>query len=247
MLSPTIILVNTQLPENIGATARAMSNFGLGKLYLVKPREAFPNKRAYDLAGHAAFILDNAKLFATTQEAISGFERVYAATARNREMVKPVYTPLQAAGHIEQEKRTTAILFGPERTGLTNEDTNIADGIITIPTSSEFSSLNIAQSVVVIAYQWLQVAITSDAHSANKLNNKSELATKGELLNFFDHLERRLDAVNFWKVPEKKEKMWTNLQNIFARNSLTEQEIRSLHGVISSLQEPMPANKKSKN
>lgn len=236
MSAPAIILVNTQMPENIGAAARAMLNFGLKRLILVAPREPFPNKRAYDLAGSAANILDEATVFEHTKEAVAGFARIYASTARNREMVKPVYTPAQAAGLIEKDSIPAAILFGPERTGLTNDDSAIADGIITIPTSSEFSSLNIAQSVVVIGYQWFQVAQQTSL-LPELLNNKSEFASKGEIQGFLDHLERRLDKADFWKVPQKKQKMWINLQNMFARNQLTEQEVRSLHGVIASLQD----------
>ena len=230
-MTTTILLINTQLPENIGAAARAMMNFGIQELRLVAPREQFPNKRAYDLAGHAAEILDNAKIFATTREAVADLERVYAATARNREMVKPVYNPLAACQKIHNETIKTGIMFGPERTGLTNEDITIADAIITIPTSTEFSSLNVAQSVVVIAYQLLESKLETTAI----MPNKSEFASKAELQAFFNNLEKKLDAVDFWKVPEKKQKMWLNLQNIFTRANLTEQEVRTLYGVVAEL------------
>ncbi len=233
--TPSIVLVNTQLPENIGAAARAMMNFGLQELRLVAPREEFPNKRAYDLAAHAAPILDNARIFSTTAEAVADCKRVYASTARSREMVKTVYTPLEAAHRMADEHVSTAILFGPERTGLTNEDVSIADSIITVPTASDLSSLNIAQSVVVVAYQWFQTTCNLPL-AASHLHHKSEFATKEELQGFFYHLERRLDAADFWKVAEKKPKMWMNLQNIFTRASLTEQEVRTLHGVIAALQ-----------
>lgn len=231
-MPPAIILVNTQMPENIGATARAMLNFGLTELVLVKPREDFPNQTAYNLAGHAEKILDNAKIFENTRDAVAQFERVYAATARMREMVKPVYTPLTASIQIESENLKSAIMFGPERSGLINDDVTIADAIITIPTSTELPSLNIAQSVVAIAYQYFQIA-NKTAEIA--LNNKSNLAKKEEITNFLDFLERKLDESDFWKVPEKKQKMLNNLQNIFTRASLTEQEVRTLHGVIAEL------------
>ncbi len=234
LATPVIILVNTQLPENIGAAARAMKNFGLSELRLVAPREPFPNKRAYDLAGHAPEILDNAKLFQTTREAVADMKKVYAATARSREMVKAVYTPAESSGLIAKEKVPAGILFGPERTGLTNEDVTIADSVITIPTANEFTSLNVAQSVVVIAYQLFQSTCNLE-HATGNLIHKSEFASKEELQNFFNHLERRLDEVDFWKVAEKKPKMWLNLQNIFTRASLTEQEIRTLHGVLAAL------------
>lgn len=240
-MAPSIILVNTQLPENIGAAARAMMNFGLSDLRLVAPREEWPNKRAYDLAGHAAPILDAARVFATTREATSDMHRVYAATARSREMVKPVLNPQEAMEAVHSEDVPTAILFGPERSGLTNDDVTCADSIITIPTESALASLNIGQSVVVIAYQWLQ----SGGHTqsgkgttgpnASPVSPKNPFATKEELQVFYDHLERALDDVNFWKVADKKPKMWLNLRNIFARASLTNQEVRSLHGVIAEL------------
>ncbi len=222
------------MPENIGATARAMMNFGLKDLLLVAPRDGWPNKRAYELASHAAPVLDNAKLFATTQEAVAGFKRIYAATARNREMVKPVFTPDEGTKKIVDEALPTAILFGPERTGLTNEDVAIADSIITIPTS-DLASLNIAQSVVVLAYQWFVNESNIGVSTQDNLNNKSPFVSKEELQGFFNHLESMLDNVDFWKVPEKKEKMWMNLQNIFTRNNLTEQEVRTLRGVIAEL------------
>lgn len=232
MKNPVIILVNPQLPENIGATARAMKNFGLKELRVVAPREKFPSKRTYDLASHAADIIDNAKLFETTRESIEDIKMVYAATARSREMVKPVFAPPEATVKMVKENVKTAILFGPERTGLSNEDVTAADRIITIPTASEMTSLNIAQSVVVIAYQWLLSSSKSSHKSFTPA--KSALATKKELQGFFDHLERRLDEVDFWKVYEKKNKMWMNVQNIFMRANLTEQEVRTLHGIIAA-------------
>jgi tRNA/rRNA methyltransferase len=265
----SIVLVNTQLPENIGASARAMMNFGLSDLRLVAPREEWPNKRAYDLAGHAGPILDSARIFATTREAVADMSRVYAATARSREMVKSVFTPNEGMELIRREALPTAILFGPERSGLTNDDVSCADAIITIPTASTLASLNIGQSVVVLAYQWLlssrgaAVAQATDEITGSQARDpalllrspqddvqkgttgpnsspvvhKSAFATKEEIQVLLDHLERELDAVDFWKVADKKPKMWLNLRNIFTRASLTEQEVRTLHGVIACLKE----------
>ena len=241
--APSIVLINTQLPENIGAAARAMMNFGLKDLRLVAPRETWPNKKAYDLAGHAAPILDAAGVFATTREAVADLGRVYATTARAREMVKTVFTPPEAAKRMHRAKTRVGVLFGPERTGLTNDDLAIADAAITIPTAPSLASLNIAQSVVVMAYQWFQVSETRDSgkrttgSAASSAMHKSPSATKKELTNFFDHLERELDEVDFWKVAAKKPKMWLNLRNIFARAELTDQEVRTLHGVIAALKE----------
>lgn len=236
MSVPVVILVNTQLSENIGAAARAMKNFGLSQLRLVAPRDAFPNKRAYDLAANAADILDSAKVYATTREATADLERVYASTARSREMVKAVYTPSEGVVRMEEEKLSVGILFGPERTGLTNDDVSICDAVITISTA-ELASLNIAQSVVVMAYEWFRLRGALPEGGVGRLVHKSEFASKKELQGFFDHLERRLDEVDFWKVYEKKQKMWINLQNIFSRANLTEQEVRTLHGVIAALGE----------
>lgn len=236
LTSPAIILVNTQLPENIGACARGMMNFGLTDLRLIVPRETWPNTRAYDLAAHAASILDKAVLFNTTQEAVADIQRVYAATARPREMVKPVLSPQEATKQMHEENLPSAILFGPERTGLTNDDLALADAIITIPTAAALASLNVAQSVVVIAYQFF----AQQKQINSPLTPKSPLATKQELQGFFDHLERELDAIDFWKVADKKQKMWLNLRNIFSRAHLSEQEVRSLHGVVAELRKSTP-------
>ena len=235
MQKPTIILVRTQMPENIGAAARAMMNFGLSALRLVSPREQFPDQRAYDLAGHASEILDNTKVFANVADAVADMQVLYATTARRRDLQKSEYTPLKAAQAIAEQGLKTAILFGPERTGLENEDLKLVDAIITIPTAGGLASLNIAQSVVVIAYQLFDLSLKADATLDS---SASEPANKSELQGLFDHLERKLDEVNFWKVPTKKAKMWQNLQSIFARSKLSEQEVRSLHGVIATINLP---------
>jgi tRNA/rRNA methyltransferase len=241
-LTPSIVLVQTQLPENIGAAARAMMNFGLSDLRLVAPRDGWPNSRAYDLAGHAASVLDTVRVFDSVRDAVADCRRVYAATARAREMVKPVFAPAEAMQIMaQQEQSNVAILFGPERTGLANDDVAIADTIITIPTSPSLASLNVGQSVVVLAYEWckvsgdrLQVTATT-SQEASAIGGKSPAATKQELQGFLDRLEQGLDEVDFWKVDEKKPKMWLNLQNIFTRANLTEQEVRTLHGVVAEL------------
>ncbi len=259
--SPSIILVNTQLPENIGAAARAMMNFGLGELRLVAPREAWPHERAYDLAGSASSILDNARVFPTLKDAVADRQYVYAATARGREMMKPVFIPHDAMKNIgEKAQENVAFLFGPERTGLSNDDLAIADAIITIPTAPSLASLNVGQSVVVLAYEYFtsfrrkpesqasvlaldpavkpqddEVNRTTTSADASLVGQRNPPATKQELQGFLDRLERELDAVDFWKVDDKKPKMWLNLRNIFTRNSLTEQEVRTLHGVMAEL------------
>lgn len=250
--SPSIVLINTQLPENIGATARAMMNFGLDELRLVAPREGWPHTRAYDLAGTASPILDKAKVFPTLSEAVADRQYVYAATARGRDMTKPVFTPPDAMKNIsEKAQGNVAFLFGPERTGLSNDDVAVADAIITIPTAPSLASLNIGQSVVVLAYEWYQALGEMDearnrgsvplqhrgttGPESSSLGERNPPASKQELQGFLDRLERELDAVDFWKVDDKKPKMWLNLRNIFTRNNLTEQEVRTLHGVMAEL------------
>lgn len=240
-INPSVVLVQTQLPENIGAAARAMLNFGLTDLRLVSPRDGWPNKRAYDLAAHAGKVLDDAKLFSSVSEAVADCTRVYAATARAREMVKPVFTPAQAMESMHASCEPTAWLFGPERTGLSNDDVALADAIITIPAHAEFTSLNVGQSVVVLAYQYFALHKNSASSypttgpEASPVGSKSPLASKQELQVFFNRLEKELDDVDFWKVDDKKPKMWLNLRNIFSRAGLTEQEVRTLHGVIAEL------------
>lgn len=219
-----------------------MMNFGLSDLRLVAPREEWPHQRAYDLAASAAPILDSAKVFASLREAVAGCQHVYAVTARSREMIKPVYAPKEAMERILRHgAEHAALVFGPERTGLSNDDIAIADAIITIPTSPELASLNVGQSVVVLAYEWFQasaggfaITATTGRH-ASPVGEKFPPASKQELQGFLDKLERELDAVDFWKVDDKKPKMWLNLRNIFTRNELTEQEVRTLHGVVAEL------------
>lgn len=236
------------MPENIGAAARAMKNFGLTELVLVSPRETWPSQRAYDLAAHAGDVLDNAKVVSSVSEAVADCCHVYAATARPREMVKPVFTPYDAVQKMTDDVGPVAWLFGPERTGLENDDIAIADAIITIPTATELASLNVGQSVVVLAYQWLAVQVQDAAvkgttgPEASPIGKRSQLASKQELEGFLGRLEQKLDAIDFWKVVDKKPKMWLNLRNIFTRSQLTEQEVRTLQGVISELSAPSGIN-----
>jgi len=231
------------MPENIGAAARAMANFGLKELRLVVPRDGWPNPRAYTLAGHASSILDAAKVFMSTREASADCTTLYATTARGREMVKPTLTPLEAMQTIAHAtKGKSGFLFGPERTGLTNDDVTLCDALVTIPTASGQASLNVAQSVVVLCYQWfthhtadVTPLVQTTGKQASPIAGKSPPASKEELSQFFDQLESALDAADFWNVAEKKPRMWLNLRNIFTRAALTEQEVRSLHGVIGVL------------
>ncbi len=222
---PVIVLVAPQMGENIGAAARAMGNFGLSDLRIVTPRDGWPNPTAKSVAAHALPIIESARIFDTLAEAIADCHHVYATTARLRELNKPTVTARQyptLAGK-------TAILFGRENNGLSNEEIALAHSILTIPTHPACPSINIAQAVLLAAYEWYQ---QQQDYAAPVLELPAE---HQELSGFFDQLEASLDDVNFWKVSEKKEKMWQNLRAIFLRSAPSYQEIQSLRGMIRSL------------
>lgn len=228
---PAMILVDPQMGENIGAAARVMKNFGVSDLRLVRPRDGWPNPKAIDMAKHASDVIENAKIFETTQEAVADLTYVGATSARMRDMVKPLYTPRQATEYLVKEAKT-GILFGPERMGLCNEDIVLADCLVTIPVSEEYPSINLAQSVAIISYEW---KVWQDVQPAPLKPPQSPMAPKSELIGLFEHLEGCLDAKGFYAVPEKRPKMVQNLRNIFQRSGLSEQEVRTLRGVIRCL------------
>jgi tRNA/rRNA methyltransferase len=233
---PAIVLVAPQLGENIGAAARAMMNCGLGDLRLVRPRDGWPNDKAVAAASGADAVLDRARLFDSAEEAIADLRRVYATTARHRGMIKRVATPRRAAAEIRKwtaRGEPVGILFGPERTGLLNEDIALADAVISVPLNPGFASLNLAQSVLILAYEWFQAG---DATPPSRLvTNETRPATKAELLNFFAHLETQLDACGFLRNIEKRPGMVRNIRNLFQRAGLTRQEVRTLHGIVAEL------------
>jgi len=234
--APAIVLVAPQLGENIGATARAMANGALTELRLVRPRDGWPNRKADANAVGAIDILDAVQLFPTTEAAIADMNAVYATTARHRGMTKRVLTPHAAVAEIRSRLgagERAAILFGPERTGLEIVDIALADAVIAVPLNPAFSSLNLAQAVMILAYEWYQ-ALT-DAPAERLVTNRSMPAPKKKLHAFFEHLEAELDDAGFFPVPEKRPSMVRNLRNVFERANLTVQEIRTLHGVVARL------------
>jgi tRNA/rRNA methyltransferase len=235
---PCVILVEPQLGDNVGATARAMANFGLSELRLVKPRDGWPNPRAWVAASGADRILDAAKLFATVEEAIADCSYVLATTARAHDQAKPVVSPEQAAREIAPRiaaGEMVGVLFGRERYGLENEEVGLADRIVTLPVNPAFASLNLAQAVLVIAYEWFKLA--SDGGLPFRMPQKSEPASKEQLLAFFANLERELERVEFFRPPEKRATMQINLRNIFNRMQATRQDIQTLQGVIMAIAE----------
>jgi tRNA/rRNA methyltransferase len=238
MGGPLVILVEPQLGENIGAAARAMANFGLSRLRLVRPRDGWPNVQARRSASGADRILDEARLFDTVEEAIADCNFLFAATARQHDQAKPVVgadeaarlaVPRAAAGE------TVAFMFGRERNGLENDEVGLADAILTLPINPAFASLNLSHAVAVVAYEWLKAS--SGGKLPFSMPEKSAPAPKEQLLAFFTDLERELERVEFFRPPEKHTTMVVNLRNIISCMRPTQQDIHTLHGVILALAE----------
>lgn len=235
---PIVVLVAPQLGENIGTTARAMANFGLARLRLVRPRDAWPNTHAYRAASGADRVLDNAQLFDTLEDAIADCVMVLATTARAHDQAKPVHAADEAAqlmAPIIAAGENVALLFGRERWGLENVEVGLADRIVTLPVNPAFASLNLAQAVIILAYEWFKH--TSGGALPFAMPRKSMPAPKEQMASFFTDLERELDRVEFFRPPEKHQTMLVNLRNIFTRMEPTRQDIQTLHGVILALAE----------
>lgn len=236
--NPVIILVEPQLGENIGAAVRAMANFGLSSMRLVAPRDGWPNPQAKASASGADHVLEAICVFDTVDEAIADLHVIYATTRRRRDLAKPVVGPVDGVQamiqHADCGKRV-GILFGRERWGLTNDEVALADEILTLPVVPEFASLNIAQAVLAVAYEWRKHILNNDMWTPFTKNDVPA-ATKEELLAFFKHLERALDAVHFFRPPEKRTHMVRNLRVLFQRAALNGNEVRTLRGVIAALE-----------
>jgi len=233
---PIVVLVEPQLGENIGAAARAMANFGLRRLRLVKPRQEWPNPRAKVMAAGADGILESAQLFDTLAAAIADCALVLATTARAHDQAKPVIGAEEAARlmapHVAGGE-AVAVVFGRERNGLENEEVALADHIVTLPVNPAFASLNLAQAIVIVAYEWFK-QVSSGALPFT-MPVKSKPAPKQQLAAFFASLERELEKVEFFRPEEKRTTMRINLQNIFQRMQPTQQDIQTLHGVITAI------------
>lgn len=233
---PAIILCEPQLGENIGATARAMANFGLWDLRLVSPRDGWPNERAIASASKADHVISRTRVFASTEAAIADLSLVYATTARRRDMQKDVLGPEAAslclAEHIGAGSGA-GLLFGRERWGLYNEEVALADAIVTLPVEVAFASLNIAQAVLVMAYEWRR---QSGAGQLLFNGREAEPASKADLVGLFEHLEGALDHSGFFTSPDKRPTVVNNLRAMLGRGAFTAQEVRTLRGVISSLE-----------
>ena len=235
---PVVVLVEPQLGENIGAAARAMANFGLSRMRLVRPRQGWPNGKARIMAVGADRILDGAVLYDTLEEAIGDCSFVFAATARAHDQAKAVVGPEEAAAQAAPRVasgETVAFVFGRERNGLENDEVALADRIVTLPVNPAFASLNLAQAIVIVAYEWFKLA--SGGALPFTTPNKSAPAPKQQLLAFFASLERELEKVEFFRPPDKRETMQINLRNIITRMQPSHQDIQTLHGVIMAIAE----------
>jgi tRNA/rRNA methyltransferase len=232
---PAIILVAPQLGENIGTAARAMANCGLGDLRLVRPRDGWPSDKAVAAASGADRVLAQARLYPSVEAAIGDLAHVYAATARDRYMVKRELTPRAAAAEMRgflAADEACGVLFGPERTGLVNDQIALADTVLTVPLNPAFSSLNLAQAVLIVGYEWFTAKTEPKPEILH--TGHSRPADKVELLRFFEHFEEALDQSGFLRQPDKRPSMTRNLRNLFQRAGCTEQELRTLHGVITA-------------
>ncbi len=245
--APSVVLCNPQLGENIGMAARAMANFGLFDLCLVSPREGWDPERAEAAAAGAVETVINAGIFNDLPSCLQGVNHVYATTARPRYMTKEVMTPEQAARDMRARigrGEKVAIMFGRERFGLNNDEVSLADVIITAPVNPAYASLNIAQAVLLVGYEWFKSEATSlgqatPQHAAlagpGLQMPDTQPATKDELYGFFAHLEEELATAGFFKSEKMRPSMIRNIRNIFTRGTLSQQEVSTLRGIVSSL------------
>lgn len=237
---PVIILVNPQLGENIGQAARAMANFGLGALRLVAPRDGWPSEPARRAASAgAARVIEEVALFPTVEAAIGDLHFLCATSARGRQMSKPTLSleaGLAALRTRQEAGRRCGVLFGPERAGLENDHVALADILISAPVGTGFPSLNLAHAVLLVCYEiGRQAAGPAPAPGRPAATVAAPPATRAELLQFFEHLERELDASGFLRPPEKRPALVANIRSLFERVELSQQEVRTLRGVIASL------------
>ncbi|MEP4379514.1 MAG: RNA methyltransferase [Alphaproteobacteria bacterium] len=233
---PRIVLIEPQLSENVGAVARAMLNCGLNRMSLVNPREGWPNAKAEPMAAGATEVLDAVQVFATPEQAVADLTAVYATTARPRELTVRVLTPREAAADMRAAQargENVGVLFGPERSGLTNDHVALADRIISVPLNPAYSSLNLAQAVLLVAYEWFTAGDETPPDTVTMSGTR--MAAKSELIDLFGRLETELDAGGFFRAPDLRPSVMRNLMSMLQRARLTDQEVRTFHGMISAL------------
>src|SRR6266852_12510 len=238
LAGPVVILVEPQLGENIGMAARAMGNFALSRLRIVNPRDGWPNVSAQRAAAGADHILDHVELFDTVEQAVADLDLLFATTAGAHDQAKPVLAPPAAAreiaGHIASGGKA-GVLFGRERYGLQNDEVALANRIVTFPVNPGFASLNLAQAVLLMGYEWFKLSTEGALPFA--MPERSERASQHQMQAFFENLVRELDKVEFLRPAEKRDTMLVNLRNIFARMEPTKQDMHTLHGVVMAIAE----------
>lgn len=234
---PSFVLVRPQMGENIGASARAMLNFGLDRMRIVAPRDGWPNPRAVAMAsGAAGQVLDHAGVFQTVPDSIADCAYVFATTARSRELIKPVMTPERAMAHARDliaGGQRVAVLFGPERAGLENDDVARAHAVISVPVNPDFASLNLAQAVLLCAYEWCRQGTEQPPESLAL--GRSEFAPAIEIEKLGDHYEKSLDDIGFFFPATKADSMKLNLRNLWTRTALTRADVQMFHGILRKL------------
>jgi tRNA/rRNA methyltransferase len=235
---PLIVLVRPQLGQNIGKAARAMLNFGLTEMRLVAPRDGWPNPEAGPAASGADIVLEKAKVFATTKEAIADCSTVFASTVRRRDLVMPVVDPEQAAEQIAGSLQRAAILFGPERSGLETEEVALANAILTVPINPEFASLNLAQAVILVAYEW-----SKRGQLAQPTSKELEpFAPHGEMDALIRHLDEQLAVKGYFHPPSRTQATKNTIRTIFTKTGWSSREVKAVRGMIRALVNP-PRNR----
>jgi tRNA/rRNA methyltransferase len=231
---PIIVLVRPQLGQNIGKAARAMLNFGLTELRLVAPRDGWPNPDAGPSASGADVVLERAKVFTTAQEAVADCSTVYASTVRRRELVMPVIGPVEMANAIGASTERSAILFGPERSGLETEEVALASAIVTVPINPSFASLNLAQAVILLAYEWSK----QSALSQPPAKDTEAPAPRGELEGLIGQLDEELVAKGYFHPPSRTQATRNTLRTILTKTGWSSREVKAIRGIIRALVGP---------
>ena len=229
---PVIVLVRPQLGENIGKAARAMLNFGLTEMRLVAPRDGWPNPDAGPSAAGADSVIEGAQVFDSTAEAVADCAHVYATTVRKRGVTKPVVTPAEAAQEMAQQQGKQAILFGPERSGLEADDVALARAIVTVPINPDFPSLNLAQAVILCAYEWSK----SENLSLPTLEDVLPPAPQADLDGLVAHVEEMLEPKGYFLPADREPATRRQLRTVLTKPAWNHLQVRTMRGVLSALQ-----------
>ena len=231
---PVIVLVHPQLGQNIGKAARAMLNFGLTEMRLVAPRDGWPNPEAGPAASGADVVLEKAQVFDTVAEAVADCSLVFASTVRRRDLVMPVVGPEAMAGQIRGEAGRSAILFGPERSGLESSDVALATSIVTVPINPEFGSLNLAQAVILLAYEWSRGA---NLVQPTRREDEEPRAPMAELESLIGHVDRELEDAGYYYPPDRTEATRLTFRTLLTKAGWSSRELKAMHGMVRALAE----------